>query len=162
MNWPCCPFTSELSCTSCSCGINIPEQSLHIPPTGGLGRQGPTQGSNPGFPHCRQIFYQLSHKGSPKKIICLLHWLGINPQPPMWQVRILPPMPCQGRALFGMLNFMHASALSQQNSYGSVTILYVFYGNIFIAQHLFSVENTVLWIMLSVKKKNYLLSLCHH
>ena len=26
----------------------------------------PSQGSNPGFPHCRQILYQLSHKGSPK------------------------------------------------------------------------------------------------
>ena len=26
----------------------------------------PTQGSNPGLPHCRQILYQLSHKGSPK------------------------------------------------------------------------------------------------
>ena len=25
----------------------------------------PIQGSNPGFPHCRQILYQLSHKGSP-------------------------------------------------------------------------------------------------
>ena len=25
----------------------------------------PTQGSNPGFPHCRRILYQLSHKGSP-------------------------------------------------------------------------------------------------
>ena len=24
----------------------------------------PTQGSNPGLPLCRQIFYQLSHKGS--------------------------------------------------------------------------------------------------
>ena len=24
----------------------------------------PTQGSNPGIPHCRQILYQLSHKGS--------------------------------------------------------------------------------------------------
>ena len=30
-------------------------------------RQGifPTQGSNPGVPHCRWILYQLSHKGSP-------------------------------------------------------------------------------------------------
>jgi len=27
----------------------------------------PTQGSNPGLPHCRQILYQLSHKGSPSK-----------------------------------------------------------------------------------------------
>ena len=26
----------------------------------------PTQGSNPGLPHCRQILYQLSHKGSPQ------------------------------------------------------------------------------------------------
>ena len=25
----------------------------------------PTKGSNPGLPHCRQILYQLSHKGSP-------------------------------------------------------------------------------------------------
>ena len=27
----------------------------------------PTQGSNPGLPHCRRILYHLSHKGSPKK-----------------------------------------------------------------------------------------------
>ena len=27
-----------------------------------------TQGSNPGLPHCRQILYQLSHKGSPLQI----------------------------------------------------------------------------------------------
>ena len=26
----------------------------------------PTQGSNPGLPHCRQILYQLSHRGSPR------------------------------------------------------------------------------------------------
>ena len=25
----------------------------------------PTQGLNPGLPHCRQILYQLRHKGSP-------------------------------------------------------------------------------------------------
>ena len=30
----------------------------------------PTQGSNPGLPHCRQILYQLSHKGSHK----ILEW----------------------------------------------------------------------------------------
>ena len=28
----------------------------------------PTQGSNPGLPHCRRILYQLSHKGSPTEI----------------------------------------------------------------------------------------------
>ena len=26
----------------------------------------PTQGLNPGLPHCRRILYQLSHEGSPK------------------------------------------------------------------------------------------------
>ena len=26
----------------------------------------PTQGSNPGLPHCRQILYQLSHQGFPE------------------------------------------------------------------------------------------------
>ena len=28
----------------------------------------PTQGSNPGLPHCRQSLYQLSHQGSPRKL----------------------------------------------------------------------------------------------
>ena len=27
----------------------------------------PTQGSNPGLPHCRQTLYCLSHQGSPLK-----------------------------------------------------------------------------------------------
>ena len=31
----------------------------------------PTQGSNPGLPHCRQILYQLSHKGS----LRILEWV---------------------------------------------------------------------------------------
>ena len=32
----------------------------------------PTQGSNPGLLHCRQILYQLSHKGSPS----ILEWVA--------------------------------------------------------------------------------------
>ena len=32
----------------------------------------PTQGLNPGLPHCRQILYQLSHKGSPR----ILDWVA--------------------------------------------------------------------------------------
>ena len=28
-----------------------------------------TQGSNPDLPHCRQILYQLSHKGSPRTLV---------------------------------------------------------------------------------------------
>ena len=32
----------------------------------------PTQGSNPGLPHCRQILYQLSHRGSPGQLCHIL------------------------------------------------------------------------------------------
>ena len=32
----------------------------------------PTQGSNPRLPHCRQILYQMSHKGSPR----ILKWVA--------------------------------------------------------------------------------------
>ena len=32
----------------------------------------PTQGSNPGLPHCKQILYRLSHKGSPG----ILEWVA--------------------------------------------------------------------------------------
>ena len=32
----------------------------------------PTQGLNPGFPHCRQILYHLSHQGSPR----ILEWVA--------------------------------------------------------------------------------------
>ena len=32
----------------------------------------PTQGSNPDLPHCRQILYSLSHKGSPR----MLEWVA--------------------------------------------------------------------------------------
>ena len=32
----------------------------------------PTQGSNPGLVHCRQILYHLSHQGSPRT----LHWVA--------------------------------------------------------------------------------------
>ena len=43
-----------------SSGQNIGSGSFSL-----LHRIFPTQGSNPGLPHCRQILYQLSHKGSP-------------------------------------------------------------------------------------------------
>ena len=32
----------------------------------------PTQGLNPGLPHCKWILYQLSHKGSPR----ILEWVA--------------------------------------------------------------------------------------
>ena len=39
-----------------------------------LQRTFPTQGSNPGLPHCRQILYQLSQKGSPR----ILEWVKVK------------------------------------------------------------------------------------
>ena len=33
----------------------------------------PNQGSNPGLPHCGQILYQMSHKGSPRILKCVAY-----------------------------------------------------------------------------------------
>ena len=57
----------------------------------------PTQGLNPGLPHCRCILSQLSHKGSPR----ILEWVaypspedlpdpGIKPGSPALQANALP------------------------------------------------------------------------
>ena len=58
----------------------------------------PTQGSNPDLPHCSQILYQVSHKGSSR----ILEWVaypfssgssrpaGIKPGSPALQVDSLP------------------------------------------------------------------------
>ena len=43
----------------------------------------PTQGSNPGLPHCRQILYQLSYEGSPLIIILVttrIIWIAASGQ----------------------------------------------------------------------------------
>ena len=39
----------------------------------------PTQGSNPGLPHCRRILYHLSHQGTPSIIHLSIHHLSIHP-----------------------------------------------------------------------------------
>ena len=45
------------------------------------------QGSNPGFPHCRQILYQLSYKGSPR----VLEWVKLKVKS-LSGVRLCDPM----------------------------------------------------------------------
>ena len=37
----------------------------------------PTQGSNPGLPHCRRILYHLSHQENPR----ILEWVAYIPSP---------------------------------------------------------------------------------
>ena len=48
------------------CPWNSPGQNTRVGTLALLQGNLPTQGSNPGLPYCRQIFYQLSHKGSLK------------------------------------------------------------------------------------------------
>ena len=62
-----------------------------------LHRVFPTQGSNPGLPHCRRILYQLSHKGSPRILKWVAYpfsrgsaWPGIEPGCPELQEDSLP------------------------------------------------------------------------
>ena len=44
---------------------NSPGQNIGVGSLSLLQGIFPTQGSNPGLPHCRWVLYQLSHKGSP-------------------------------------------------------------------------------------------------
>ena len=51
---------------------NSPGQNTGVGSLSLLQRIFPTQGSNPGLPHCRWLLYQLSHKGSPR----ILEWIA--------------------------------------------------------------------------------------
>ena len=51
---------------------NSPGQNTGVGSLSLLQRIFPTQGLNPGLLHCRQILYQLSHKGSPR----ILEWVA--------------------------------------------------------------------------------------
>ena len=51
---------------------NSPGQNTRVGSLSPLQGIFPTQGSNPGVPHCRQILYQLSHKESPR----ILEWVA--------------------------------------------------------------------------------------
>ena len=42
-----------------------------------------TQGSNPGLPYCRQILYQLSHKGTPRILEWVVHAFSRGSSQPM-------------------------------------------------------------------------------
>ena len=48
----------------------------------------PTQGSNPGLRYCRQILYQLSHQGSPRKLEREAYPFSSRPSPPRNQTRV--------------------------------------------------------------------------
>ena len=48
----------------------------------------PTQGSNPGLPHCRQVLYQLSHKRSPRILMWVAYPLSSGSFPPRNWTRV--------------------------------------------------------------------------
>ena len=57
----------------CECSLwNSPGQNTGVGSLSLLQGIFPTQGSNPGLPHCRQILYQLSPKGSPR----IMEWVA--------------------------------------------------------------------------------------
>ena len=58
--------------------------TLPFPSPGDL----PTQGSNPGLPHCRQILYQLNHKGSPRILESVAYRFFRGSSPARNQTRI--------------------------------------------------------------------------
>ena len=58
--------------TLCDSPWNSPGQNTGVGSLPLLQGIFPIQGSNPGLPHYRQIFYQLSHKGSPR----ILKWVA--------------------------------------------------------------------------------------
>ena len=58
-------------CDPMDCPWNSPDQNTGVGSLSLLQGILPTQGENTGFPHCRQILYQLSHKGGPR----ILEWV---------------------------------------------------------------------------------------
>ena len=60
------------SCDTMDCPWDSPGQNTGVGSLSLLQGIFPTEGSNPGLPHCRWILYQLSHKGSPR----ILEWVA--------------------------------------------------------------------------------------
>ena len=48
----------------------------------------PTQGLNPGLPHCRRILYQLSHQGSPRILEWVAYPFSSGSSPPRNRTRV--------------------------------------------------------------------------
>ena len=68
----CSVVSNSLQSHGLQCAWNSPGQNIGVGSLSLLQGIFPTQGSNPGLPHCRWILYQLSHKGSPR----ILAWVA--------------------------------------------------------------------------------------
>ena len=69
--WSCSVMSNSLQPHGLYSSWNSPGQNTEVCSLSLLQGIFPTQGSNPGLSHCRQILYQLSHKGSPL-MVCII------------------------------------------------------------------------------------------
>ena len=75
---------------------NSPGQNTGVSSLSLLQETFPTQGSNPGLLHCRQILYQLSHKESPR----ILEWVAYPFSRGLSQLRNWTRVSCIAGRLF--------------------------------------------------------------
>ena len=67
---------------------NSPGRNTGVGSLSLLQRIFPTQESNPGFPHCRQILYQLRHKGNPRTLAWVAYSFSSRSSQPRNQIRV--------------------------------------------------------------------------
>ena len=67
---------------------NSPDQNTGVGSLSLLQGTFPTQESNQGLPHCRQILYQLSYKGSPRILEWVAHSFSRGSSWPRDQIRV--------------------------------------------------------------------------
>ena len=73
----------------------------------------PTQGLNPGLPHCRQILYHLSHQGSPR----ILRWVAYPFPRGTSRLRNQTSVSCIAGGILGKPNTMLPVQYSKGESY---------------------------------------------
>ena len=67
---------------------NSPGQNTGVGSLCLLQRIFPTQGSDPGLPHCKRVLYQLSHKGRPRILVWVAYPLASRSSWPRNQTRV--------------------------------------------------------------------------
>ena len=72
----------------------------------------PTQGSDPGLPHCSWILYQLSHRGSPNGLRIHGHGLVVHATPASLGLQPFPKGPSQ---VLGSSQGFHVNGLWEHN-----------------------------------------------
>ena len=129
----------------------------------------PTQGSNPGLPHCRWILYQLSHKGSPRILDWVAYPFSRGTSQPRNQTSTSPGNSGKTVNIYPCLRFkMHISILKARGNYRERNLLFNIAPNlvdlVFHGTHYGNVWSKVVqvtgWMRTPVRKKGHLVSFC--